>query len=265
MAATVQALIKKGFNVYLKNNSSSFKYKIDLFAGHFSTVKGFLEAKKEDFEKLVFVIDNPNIRLTEKDYEKIKAFQEGELLDGKLSVQENFIRILTTEFVSRQLQMIDSLDLETLNVNPILASALNLNNETDLIKYYVYQAVSRSVVTSVGFLVQNLILYASEFVHEGKDDELGEQTKWDIVVEKVNEVKAYLEVKSGTNDINKYISEKEILNYFQENNYILNKVWVYDYLSVNNETLLKYSELVNSLLFSFKNQINLKITQLQKV
>jgi hypothetical protein len=99
--------------------------------------------------------------------------------------------------------MIEKLDLKTLNVNPILAGALNLNNETDLIRYYAYQAISRSVVTSVGFLVQNLILFSSEFVHDGKDDELGEQTKWDVLVEKLDEVKAYLEIKSGTNDINK--------------------------------------------------------------
>jgi len=203
MAASVQELIKKGFNIYSKGLSSGFKYKIDLFANHFGTLKSFLKAQKEDFENLVFVIDNPSVKLTAKDYEKIKAFQESGILDEKLSVQQNFIKILTTEFVSRQLQMIANLDLETLNVNPILAGALNLNNETDLIRYYVYQAISRSIVTSVGFLVQNLILYSSEFIHEGKDDELGEQTKWDIVVEKVGEIKAYLEVKSGTNDINK--------------------------------------------------------------
>ena len=149
------------------------------------------------------MIDNPSVKLTDKDYEKIKAFQRSGLLDAQLSIQENFIKILTTEFINRQLLMIDSMSLETLNVNPILAGALNLNNESDLIRYYAYQAISRSVVTSVGFLVQNLILYSSEFVYEGKDDELGEQTKWDIVVHKIDEIKAYLEVKSGTNDINK--------------------------------------------------------------
>jgi cell fate (sporulation/competence/biofilm development) regulator YmcA (YheA/YmcA/DUF963 family) len=72
-----------------------------------------------------------------------------------------------------------------------------------LLLSYAYQSISRSVVTSVGFLVQNLILYSSEYVHDGKDDELGERTKWDVVVHKMDEIKAYLEIKSGTNDINK--------------------------------------------------------------
>lgn len=203
MAATVQELIKKGLSIYLKGLSPSFKQKVEIIAYHFGSIKSFLNATREDLEKLVFVIDNPNIKLSNHDFEKINAFQKSNLLDPKLSVQENFVKILTTEFINRQLSMIESLNLETLNINPILAGALNLSNEQDLVRYYVYQAISRSVVTSVGFLVQNLLLYASEYVHEGKEDELGEQTKWDIVVEKINEVKTYLEIKSGTNDVNK--------------------------------------------------------------
>ena len=37
--------------------------------------------------------DNPAVKLSDKDYEKIKAFQESGLLDQKLSVQQNFIKI----------------------------------------------------------------------------------------------------------------------------------------------------------------------------
>ncbi len=203
MAATVPELIKKGFSIHSKGLSTVFKHKIDLFSSHFGSIDAFLKAKREDFEQWVFVMDNPSIKLTDKDFEKIKSFQESGFLDANLSVPQNFVKILTTEFVNRQLQMIENLNLDTLHINPILAGALNLDNATDLIRYYAYQSISRSVVTSVGFLVQNLILYSSEYVHEGKDDELGEQTKWDVVVERIEEVKTYLEIKSGTNDINK--------------------------------------------------------------
>lgn len=203
MASTIQNLIKKGFSIYLKNISPIFKQKIEIISHNFGNLDAFLKATKEIFENITFVGGEKAIKLTEQDFEKIKSFQKSNLLDSKLSIQENFVKILVTEFVDRQLQMIESLELETLNINPILAGALNLDNGKDLIRYYVYQAISRSVVTSVGFLVQNLILYASEYIHEGKDDSLGEQTKWDIVVEKIDEVKAYLEIRSGTNDVNK--------------------------------------------------------------
>lgn len=265
MAATVKELIKKGFNIQSKGLSTSFKHKIEIFSSHFGSIKSFLSAKKEDFEKLIFVIDNPNVRLSDKDYEKIKAFQESGFLDSKLSVQQNFVKVLTAEFVNRQLAMIENLDLETLNVNPILAGALNLDNETDLIRYYAYQAISRSVVTSVGFLVQNLILYSSENVHEGKEDELGEQTKWDVVVEKIDEVKAYLEIKSGTNDINIFVTEKDVLCFFLEKDYLLNKIWIYDILYFNKKALIEYIKLVNHVINFLKNSIDLKFKDLIKI
>lgn len=265
MAATVQELLKKGFNIHFKGLSPTFKRKIDLFSSHFGSIGSFLSAQREDFEKWVFIMDNPNIKLTDKDFEKIKAFQESNFLDAQLSIQENFVKILTAEFVNRQLQMIEHLELNTLNVNPILAGALNLNNETDLIRYYVYQSISRSVVTSVGFLVQNLILYSSEYVHDGKEDELGEQTKWDVVVEKIGEIKAYLEIKSGTNDINEYVTEKDILLHLLTNESVFNKIGLYDLLYFNKTVCIKYVNLVNYILNIFKNSIHLKITQLQLV
>lgn len=203
MAATVQELIKKSFGVYNATATPVFKQKIDFIAYHFASINDFLRAKRADFDNICFVGGQKSVYLTDKEHEKIEAFQQSGLLEANLNVQQNFVKVLTTEFINRQIAMIENLSLEKLNINPILAGALNLNNEQDLIRYYVYQASSRSMVTSVGFLVQNLLLYASEHVHEGKNDPLGAQTKWDLVVDKISQVKAYLEIKSGTNDMNK--------------------------------------------------------------
>jgi hypothetical protein len=265
MAATIQELIKKGFSIHLKGLSPAFKQKVEIIAYHFGNLDTFLNAKKEDFENITFIGGEKPIKLTETDFEKIQNFQQSGLLDNKLSIQENFVKILITEFVNRQLQMIESLELETLNINPILAGALNLDNEKDLIRYYVYQAISRSVVTSVGFLVQNLILYASEYVHEGKDDELGEQTKWDIVVDKINEVKAYLEIKSGTNDVNKYINENEVLKQINENENFIEHSILYDGLVLNHNNLTLYSDFINFLVSQFVVNIEFKINSLELV
>jgi hypothetical protein len=203
MAATTQELIKKGFQIHSKTTSRGLKEKIEMIASHYGSISSFLKASRQDLSVLVFKIGDTRFTLTDADFAKLQAFQQSGLLDAKLSVHQNFVVVLTTQFINRQLEMIDSMRLETLNVNPILAGALNLNNASDLIRYYTYQAISRSMVTSVGFLVQDLLLYSSIFVLEVKYDELGEVTKWDIVVEKLDEVKAYLEVKSGTNDLNR--------------------------------------------------------------
>jgi len=213
VASTTQELIIKGFQIHNGTSATGLKQKIEMIASHYGTINSFLKANRKDFDKLVFKVDNPAFKLTDNDFAKIESFQKSGLIDNKLSVQENFIKILTTQFVKRQLEMIENMELETLNVNPILAGALNLDNEIDLIRYYAYQAISRSMVTSVGFLVQNLLLYASESIIDGKNNELGIETKWDLIVEKGKQAKAYLEIKSGTNDLNKsqiHHFEKEI-------------------------------------------------------
>jgi len=189
VAATIQELIIKGFQIHSGSSAHGLKQKIEMISSHYGNLSSFLKANKEDLDKLVFKVDNPHFKLTDKDFSKIESFQKSGLIDSKLSVQENFVKILATRFVSRQLLMIENIQLETLNVNPILSGALNLNNEEDLIRYYTYQAISRSIVTSVGFLVEDLLLYASDSVVAGKRDEHGEETKWDLVVERLGEVK----------------------------------------------------------------------------
>lgn len=265
MASTTQELIKKGFQISNKGMSTSFRQKIEMIASHYGSVNSFLKAMRSDFEKIVYVVDKPNFKLTANEYQKLLAFQKSGLIDSKLSVQQNFVNILTTQFISRQLEMIESLKLESLNVNPILASALNLNNETDLIRYYVYQAISRSIVTSVGFLVQDLLLYASETVVEGKDDELGEETKWDLVVEKLDEVKAFLEIKSSTNDLNKALINSEYILeiLYKDDNFIGTDL--FDILIFNEIILETFTTLINLILqrLSYKMELKSRILLLK--
>lgn len=209
VAATIQELIMKSFQIHCGSSATVLKQKIEMIASHYGSTIAFLGAKRKDLDKLVFKVDQPNFKLSDSEFQKIQSLQKSGLIEGKLSVQENFVKVLTTQFVQRQVDMIQNIKLETLNVNPILAGALNLDNEKDLIRYYAYQAISRSIVTSVGFLVQDLLLYASNFVYDGKKDDQGEDTKWDLVVENLNKANAYLEIKSGPNDLNK----TQILSY----------------------------------------------------
>lgn len=55
----------------------------------------------------------------------------------------------------------------------------------------------------MGFLVQNLLLYSSEYVFDGKYYEEGDKTKFDLVIDGLGEVKSFIEVKSGFNDMDK--------------------------------------------------------------
>ena len=55
----------------------------------------------------------------------------------------------------------------------------------------------------MGYFVQDLLLYSNLDVHKGKDYHEGRDVKWDIVVERLDAVRCYIEVKSGPNDLDK--------------------------------------------------------------
>lgn len=118
-----------------------------------------------------------------------------------LSLTQNFIKILTQDFIKKQIKAIDALTLEGLNANPILCRALKLNTIDDFLKFYVYSAISRSIVTSMGYLVQDLLLFSNEYIFDGKNYSEGIKTKWDVVIDKIGSVKKFLEIKSGPNDM----------------------------------------------------------------
>ena len=95
------------------------------------------------------------------------------------------------------------MSLDDLNSNPLLCAALRLSTPYELIKYNVYALATRSIVTSMGYFVQDLLLYSSADVYNGKDYDEGKNVKWDLVVERLNAVRSYIEVKSGPNDLDK--------------------------------------------------------------
>lgn len=97
--------------------------------------------------------------------------------------------------------MLSTISIDTFNANPLLCTALNFKTPEEFVRYNAYQAIGRSIVTSMGFLVQNLLLYSNEYIFDGKDYKEGEKTKFDLVIDRLGEVKSFLEIKSGFNDM----------------------------------------------------------------
>jgi len=212
MAGTVQGLIEFVLTKHVRRApSAELKKKAKIIASHFNDLNTFLSAKDKDFSSLTFV-GGELLVLSKRELEFIKEIQISGIIDSKLSSQQNLCKIATELFVERQLEMISALTIESLNCNPILISALKLQTPRELVKFYTYQAVSRSIVTSLGFLVQNLLLYSGENIFDAKDEESGDGTKWDLVKEKTGEIRTWIEVKSGPNDLDK----AQVLHYKKE-------------------------------------------------
>lgn len=212
MAGTVQGLIEFVLTKHIhKAPSTELKKKAKIIASHFNDLTVFLSAKEKDFSSIQFV-GGEVLDLRKKDLEFIKEIQISKLINPKLNSQQNLCKIATELFIKRQLVMIEELTLDGLNCNPILISALRLQTPNALIKFYTYQAVGRSIVTSLGYLVQELLIYSGENIYDAKNEEAGTRTKWDLIKEKTGEIKSWIEVKSGPNDLDK----TQVLHYKTE-------------------------------------------------
>ncbi len=201
MAATITNYVLKGASIYFEGTpSAATKSKFEIIGSRFSTLGGFKVATIGVLNNLTTVEGYRCFKpLTAKEIAAIKSLQAD--INTDLSLEQNFIHLLTKNFVKKQLEMLQAMDIPSLNANPILCRALKLNTPEDFVKYYAYSAISRSIVTSMGYLVQDLLLYSSEYVFDGKDYAEGNKTKWDIVIDRLDEVRSYIEVKSGPNDM----------------------------------------------------------------
>lgn len=209
MAATLKELIIKGGSIYINGDATkSNKNKFEAIGSRFSTIDGFKYAPVSTFNSFTTVEGQKCFSpLTSKEEDALRKLQQA--LQPTLSIEENFIVILTKDFIQKQIIAINNMTLEGLNANPLLCKALKLNNPDEFVKFYMYSAISRSIVTSMGYLVQDLMLYSSANVYDGKHYEASYGTKWDVVIEKLDGVRSYIEVKSGPNDMDK----TQILSY----------------------------------------------------
>lgn len=101
------------------------------------------------------------------------------------------------KFLTRSVEIIKELSAEKMikesAINPLLAKALGFHDFESLTRFYVYQRIGRSLVTSFGSRME-------EFV---KTIIGGERGEWWDVVKKTPSVEYYISVKSGPRDMNK--------------------------------------------------------------
>lgn len=198
MAATISEYLVKAASY--NNASQDFQKKIRTLGDQFSTLHGFKTASVESLEGIKNQEGFPLVKsLTDKEKEIVQIIQND--IDDSVSLEDNFIALLTARFIRKQTKMLSDMSLEDINTNPLLCSALKLETVSDLVRYNVYALATRSIVTSMGYLVQDLLLYSSSDVFDGKEYKEGKNTKWDIVVERLDAVRSYIEVKSGPNDL----------------------------------------------------------------
>lgn len=100
------------------------------------------------------------------------------------------VKALVKEKLHDWYEKIESVELEDLRINIFLASMMGMGKSEGLVRWYFRENIERKIVTSFGFLIENIARTVS-----GSESWAGQGA--DIVLKKDGE-KFYIEVKSGT-------------------------------------------------------------------
>lgn len=126
--------------------------------------------------------------------------KETNTLPQDLPLEEIWVFYLGREFLINQVNSVNSISFNDLDINPLLAIALNLDTPEEVITFNLYQTITRSIVTSWGDTVEKMVEFVgckkNDYIIEGKT---GKQ--FDLMKEK-DSVKYYIQIKSGPNTMN---------------------------------------------------------------
>ncbi len=140
-------------------------------------LSNFVSAKGKRFIK--------DVQITEIT-EKINEY----ILNPRMEITQIWISVLIKDFVKNSVNELRNTTLEKLLINPFLVKAFGFEDHEEVVSFYFYQKITRSVVTSWGFTVEGLLLCSGA----EKTDLAG----FDMKVERGNKT-FQLQIKSSPN------------------------------------------------------------------
>lgn len=96
-----------------------------------------------------------------------------------IDLRQAWISVVIRDFVKNSIKEIQETTLDTLLINPFLIKAFGFDDHREVVTFYFYQKVTRSIVTSWGFTVEGLLLCsgAEKSDLEGFDIKIEEEGK----------------------------------------------------------------------------------------
>lgn len=190
-------LIQKMFAFIFEKEVGFSKQRAIKLASFFNEVDEFLSITEEQLRTNIrSVSGRPAIRLKQDEIDKIIEVSRNSQFDASKSIAENYLSILCTNFTKVQLNMVRNLTLDKVSPNPLLIKSLNLTTPKECVTFNLYALITRSVVTSMGFFVEKLLMSSSDSVEKMKDG-------WDLLKVTEDNQKHWIQVKSGPNDMDK--------------------------------------------------------------
>jgi hypothetical protein len=105
-----------------------------------------------------FKTDKGKAVLTQTQINEIKIILKEYITVKSRYITELWISVLIRDFVKNSIKELKNTTLETLLINPFLVKAFGFDDHKEVVTFYFYQKITRSIVTSWGFTVEGLLL-----------------------------------------------------------------------------------------------------------
>lgn len=105
-----------------------------------------------------FITDKRKAVLTQSQINEIERILHEYITVKSRSITELWISVLIRDFVKNSIKELKNTTLETLLINPFLVKAFGFDDHKEVVTFYFYQKITRSIVTSWGFTVEGLLL-----------------------------------------------------------------------------------------------------------
>lgn len=137
-----------------------------------------------------FKTDRGKRVLTNAQITEINNILHEYIIDYFKSINELWVSVLIRDFVKNSIKELQNTTLETLLINPFLVKAFGFDDHKEVVTFYFYQKITRSIVTSWGFAVEGLLLCTG--VQKSEID------GFDLKVERNNK-RYHFQIKSSPN------------------------------------------------------------------
>lgn len=115
-------------------------------------------------------------------------------------VRTAWIYLIGKDFLFAQILTLNRIALSNLDINPLLMKVLDFKTPTEVLEFNLYQTVTRSIVTSWGSTVENLLVRCGAERIDVKNS--GRAGRRPDIKKRIGEKNFYIQVKSGPNTMN---------------------------------------------------------------
>lgn len=160
-------------------------------------LQAFLEADASRFKKIK----------TSKGSSILSDSQIKQIIDEKSNIPQHvttaeaWVYFLGRSFLRNQVNGLLEIELDDLDINPFLVKVLDLRTPEQIIEFNLFQSVTRSIVTSWGTLVEEIIIRCGTERFSGKSMSGRAGRRPDIKLKRGNH-EYYFQIKSGPNTMN---------------------------------------------------------------